>query len=105
MQLPSARRDGLVVEELADETLVYDLQTHKAHSLNPTAALVWRHCDGQTTVSEVARIVHQNLNAPNSNDLVLLAIERLKNANLMDPTSTGAHEGCANDRLASGARG
>jgi hypothetical protein len=40
--MPRARRDELVVEELDDETLVYDLERHKARCLNHTAALVWR---------------------------------------------------------------
>ena len=40
--MPRARQDELVVEELQDETLVYDLERHKARCLNRTAALVWR---------------------------------------------------------------
>ena len=39
--MPRARQDELVVEELQDETLVYDLERHKARCLNRTAALVW----------------------------------------------------------------
>lgn len=31
---PLARREELVVPELADEVLVYDLRQHKAHCLN-----------------------------------------------------------------------
>ena len=38
--MPRARQDELIVEELQDETLVYDLQRHKARCLNRTAALV-----------------------------------------------------------------
>ena len=32
--MPRARQDELVVEELPDETLVYDLKRHKARCLN-----------------------------------------------------------------------
>src|SRR5207302_9341317 len=39
---PTAREEALVVEDLADETLVYDLDRDKAHSLNATAAAVDR---------------------------------------------------------------
>ena len=39
-QTPKARTDGLLVEEMDGETLVYDLDTHGAHCLNPAAALV-----------------------------------------------------------------
>ncbi len=50
--MPRARQDELVVEELSDETLVYDLKRHKANCLNRTAALVWQDCDGQTSVAQ-----------------------------------------------------
>ena len=48
---PAKRTDGLVVTELQDEVLVYDLERHRAHCLNPTAAFVFRRCDGRTSVS------------------------------------------------------
>ena len=51
-QLPLARRERLLVEELPDEVLVYDLDREKAHCLNRTAALIWNHCDGRTTVED-----------------------------------------------------
>ena len=41
-QLPRARTSELIVKELPDETLVYDLANDKAHCLNHTAALVWK---------------------------------------------------------------
>jgi hypothetical protein len=83
MQLPNARREGLIVEELAGETLVYDLGAHKAHSLNPTAALVWRCCDGVKTVEDAAEALHEELQAPRSEDLVILALDRLRGAKLL----------------------
>ena len=46
---PRARRDGLVIRELNGELLVYDLERHRAHCLNPTAALVFKQCDGRTS--------------------------------------------------------
>ena len=59
--LPKARLDKLSIRELPDETLVHDLTTHKTHCLNPTAALVWRHCDGRTTLAELERQVQEKL--------------------------------------------
>ena len=46
---PLARSKGLVVEELGDELLVYDLDADRAHSLRPDAAKVWQRCDGKTS--------------------------------------------------------
>ena len=51
---PSARTEGLVVEEIGDELLVYDLNTDEAHSLDPAAAAIWRACDGTATVAGIA---------------------------------------------------
>jgi hypothetical protein len=41
--LPRVRKKNLIIDELADEVLVYDLDRHKAHCLNRTAALVWKN--------------------------------------------------------------
>ncbi|MEJ7826475.1 MAG: PqqD family peptide modification chaperone, partial [Solirubrobacteraceae bacterium] len=54
MRLPLARSEGLVVEELGDEILVYDLDVKNAHCLSPTAARVWRLCDGGTSSAVIA---------------------------------------------------
>jgi hypothetical protein len=54
-RVPRARADGLIVKELTDEVLVYDIQRDKAHCLNLTAAAVWKQCDGRATIPESAR--------------------------------------------------
>lgn len=51
---PLARNEALVVEELGDELLVYDLKRDEAHSLGTVAAQVWKACDGKTTIDELA---------------------------------------------------
>ncbi|MDQ2746969.1 MAG: PqqD family protein [Acidobacteriota bacterium] len=55
-QKPVARREGLVIQEMPEEVLVYDLATDKAHCLNQTAAFVWKSCDGAHTVQDIARL-------------------------------------------------
>jgi hypothetical protein len=52
---PLARRNKLVVRQVPEETLVYDLQRHKAFCLNSTAAQVWKYCDGKTLPGEMAK--------------------------------------------------
>ncbi len=37
---PRLREEGLVVQELPEEVLVYDLARHKAHCLSPLAAAI-----------------------------------------------------------------
>jgi hypothetical protein len=81
--LPRARKDDLVVQELAEETLVYDRKRDKAHCLNRAAALVWRQCDGQTTPAEIARILRHEFQTPADERFVWLALDRLGRARLL----------------------
>ena len=81
--LPRAREGRLVVQELPDEVLVYDLNRHKAHCLNRTAALVWRHCDGHTTVAEMAALLEKEVKSPADEAVVWLALDRLERAHLL----------------------
>lgn len=77
------RDNGLVVDDLPDEVLVYDLETHQAHCLNRTAALVWRACDGQSTAAEIARRLTAELDAPFNEEFVLLALNQLESQQLL----------------------
>ena len=74
---PLARKDGLVVRELPEEVLVYDLDTHKALCLNRTAALVWKCCDGQTGIEGMLRALRTETGEPLTEEVVWLALERL----------------------------
>jgi hypothetical protein len=78
-----ARRENLVVREMLDEVLVYNLRQHKAHCLNRAAAFVWNHCDGQTTAAEIARLMEQEWRKPISEDVVRLALKQLHKADLL----------------------
>ena len=49
-----ALREGMVVREFEEELLVYDKERHLAHSLNHSAAFIYRHCNGKHSVSELA---------------------------------------------------
>lgn len=89
---PARRTDGLVVTELQDEVLVYDLERHRAHCLNPTAAFVFRHCDGRTSVRELAHAFQAAGHGPAQESLVWLALERLDQAHLLE-TPLGAERG------------
>jgi hypothetical protein len=81
--MPEARQEGLVVQELSGEVLVYDRDSNQAHCLNSTAALVWQHCDGSTPVSEIARAIEGKINVPVDEDLIWLGIEQLGKTKLL----------------------
>lgn len=82
---PRARQEGLVVEELPGEVLVYDSDSDKAHCLNQTAALVWKYCDGKTTVSKMARHLERDLNTSKVDEkIVQYALEQLSKDHLLE---------------------
>lgn len=82
---PRARRRNLVVRDLVGgEVVVYDLQSHEAHSLNPSVAAVWRLCDGQTSAAEMAAAVSAELGQPMTQELVELAVAELSEASLLE---------------------
>ena len=81
--MPRARSEQLLIHQLANEVLVYDLERNKAHSLNETAALVWNQCNGQTTVKETARDLEEKLGTSVDERVVLFALKQLNRARLL----------------------
>ena len=81
---PKARRNGLLVEEVGEELTIYDRERDHTCHLNRVAATVWRCCDGNTSVSQIAEHLRRTLGADANDDLVLLALERLHAAYLLD---------------------
>jgi hypothetical protein len=84
VQNPKAVQNNIFLERLADETILYDKANHKAHSLNQTVALVWESADGQRSVDEIATILHRSLGVPEDRTIVLLALEELQTAGLLE---------------------
>jgi hypothetical protein len=76
--LPRARQDGLLKEVVGEELLLYDRDSHTAHCLSPVAACVWRHCDGEHDLAELAVL------AGVSDDLVASALYDLREKDLLD---------------------
>jgi hypothetical protein len=80
---PVARTESLIVKEVDDETLVYDLTTDKAHCLNDTAARVWKNCDGRKTVSEITAVLSAESNTKVKDEVVWLALDQLEKFKLL----------------------
>lgn len=83
-ELPRARKEGLLIENLPDEVLVYDLDRKKAHCLNQTAALIWNHCDGQTSIEGMAIVLQQHSQERVDPDVVWFGLNQLRRARLLD---------------------
>ena len=83
-QKPTARKEGLVIQEMPDEVLVFDLETNKAHCLNETAAFVWKACDGKNSIADITKLFGNQSGTPVQEDLVWLAIDQLNENNLLE---------------------
>ena len=78
--LPKTRTSSLVTQTIGDETLIYDLNTHRAYCLNVTASAVWNACDGK---KEVETFVAES-GIPK--ELVHYSVSRLRENKLIDET-------------------
>ncbi len=79
-----ARSDDLIVKELGRELAIYDEREHRAHELNATAASVWRHCDGEKSVSDIAAALAAESELPADEEIVELALDQLSRGGLLD---------------------
>ena len=71
MKLPQTR-ENLIVQELDNETMVYNLTTDKFYCLNSTAKTVFNACDGKTTIEELK--LQSNL----PGDVILLSLDEIR---------------------------
>lgn len=81
--LPEARREGIIIKDFQGEVLVYDLERDEAHCLNSLAGSIWRHCDGRTTVSEIAASLSHQGGAALDDSVVQLGLEELRRSHLL----------------------
>jgi hypothetical protein len=82
--LPRLRTKDVIVRELQDEILIYDLATNNALCLNPAGRLVADHCDGVTTLGEVADKFGTGANAESAEVVVLAVLSRLRKEGLLE---------------------
>lgn len=83
-RLAPVKRDGLVVQDLGEEVIVYDPLSHRAHALNRTAALVFERLDGRHDIDALARAVGRAMGHPPQKALVIAAVNELAGANLLE---------------------
>ncbi len=82
-QNPVARKDNLVIQEYQEDILVYDLNTHKAHSLNHTAGLIWKSCNGKNSVANITKLLENQLGENIGENFVWLGINQLGKKDLL----------------------
>jgi hypothetical protein len=81
---PKTRSTHLLLEELPDELVIYDVERNQAHCLNGTAMRVWALCDGERTVSEIAGALNMDLDTEATETLVWCALDQFTENHLLD---------------------
>ena len=71
-------------EQLGDEASVYDWARAQVHALNPTAACVWRHCDGATSPDAIAAALQREMGIPEAEAVVDLTLTQLARLHLLE---------------------
>ena len=85
MQNPR-KRTTVATAAGGDGLHVFDHQQQQAYALNTTSALVWQHCDGQTTPEQLTELLRQNFNVSRAQgeQLTWLTLDELGKANLLE---------------------
>ncbi len=81
---PLARRSDIVIQEIDNEILIYDLRANKVFNLNETSAIIWQLSNGNFTISEIADNLTQKLNSPINEEFVWLALDQLRKEKLVE---------------------
>lgn len=81
---PISRKSNIVVQDLENEVLIYDLTINKAFCLNQTSRLVFELCDGTRTVADISDEISKRLKTLVSEDFIYLALDELKKNNLLE---------------------
>jgi hypothetical protein len=87
---PKARSEDLLVREVRNETLVYDLKRDKAHCLNRTASMIWKRCNGQRTVNDLRKVLTKDFETPVNRQVIELGLHKLQQLHLIGRPSSGS---------------
>jgi len=84
------KRTTVATTASSDRLDLFDHQQQQAYALNSTSALIWQHCDGQTTPEQLTELLRQNLNVScaEADQLTWLALDELGKANLLEAEVT-----------------
>jgi hypothetical protein len=80
---PMARNQNIVIQNLKDEILIYDLIENKVFCLNKSVAMVWEKCDGLHDLFLIQHKLELETRQKIPAEMVVLAIDQLKKNGLL----------------------
>jgi hypothetical protein len=80
------RKTTVSTEAIGDGLGVFDPAQNKSYLLNATSALIWQHCDGNTSPQELAALLVRkfNVTGPQAEQLAQAALDELANFDLFE---------------------
>ncbi len=81
--VPAARTEGLNMEAVGDELVVFDCGTFQYHHLNASAAAIWTLCDGTRSCADIAASGTAR-GFPLDHDMVALAVAEFGKLGLLE---------------------
>jgi hypothetical protein len=79
-----------LVQEIEGELVVYDQQNHKVFHLNEAAAIVWEICEEVSNIEDLVSSFAARTKIPVDEAVVVLAIQELRDAQLIEGSFDGA---------------
>ncbi len=81
------RSRTVATEAVGDGLSVFDREQNQSFVLNATSALVFEHCDGQTSPQQLTELLRRKLNVPpaEASQLMQFALDELEAAGLLQP--------------------
>ena len=89
---PIARAEGLLIESVGEETVVYDTEAKEAHCLKSLAAAVFMYADGTKTASDIAELAAYRMGTPVTEAEVNDAFAQLDSCALLDQGPVVVHK-------------
>jgi len=87
---PKARNRDLLIEDVGDELLIFDIGSNRAHCLNGSAAAIWQHCDGTRSIATLAEHLFPGLEPTDGQRLIGVGVARLRRRRLVENSTTDA---------------
>jgi hypothetical protein len=54
------KKNNILFKPLDDGAILFDPAAETVHTLNPSAAFIWLHCDGENSIEDIVYQIKQN---------------------------------------------
>lgn len=83
---PPQKKPDIISREVEGETVLLNEENEEIHQLNHTASFIWKCCNGENTVDDIVKLLHDEFHTESidiRNDVINI-ISSLKKLNLID---------------------